>query len=32
MITGVVLSDEGWVRLVVIGPSGQRQEIDAVID
>jgi predicted aspartyl protease len=32
MITGVVESDEGRIRLTVQGPHGQQQEIDAVID
>ena len=33
MITGVVnASREATIRLVVIGPSGQQQEIEAIID
>lgn len=33
MITGVVNANrEATIRLVVIGPSGQQQEIEAIID
>lgn len=32
MITGVVKSDEARIRLKVIGPQGQEQEITAVVD
>ena len=32
MITGVVKSDEGRIRLKVKGPRGREQEIEAVID
>jgi clan AA aspartic protease len=32
VITGVVKSDEGRIRLVVMGPQGQDQEIEAVVD
>jgi clan AA aspartic protease len=32
MITGVVKSDEGRIRVKVIGNLGRRQEVEAVID
>jgi hypothetical protein len=32
MITGVVKSDEGRIRLKVKGLQGQEQEVEAVID
>jgi len=32
MITGVVKSDEGRIRLKVKGPRGREQEVEAVID
>lgn len=32
MITGVVKSDEGRIRVKVIGLRGREQEVDAVID
>jgi predicted aspartyl protease len=32
MITGTVKSDEGCIRLTVIGRGGQRHEIEAVVD
>jgi clan AA aspartic protease len=32
MITGVVQSDEGRIRLRVKGPGGREQEIEAVVD
>ncbi len=32
MILGVVKANEAVIRLVVIGPSGQQQEIEAIID
>jgi clan AA aspartic protease len=32
MITGLVQSDEARIHLTVLGPSGKKQEIDAVID
>lgn len=32
MITGVVISDEGRIRMEVRGPHGRAQEIEAVID
>lgn len=32
MITGVVIADEGRIRLKVKGPRGREQEIEAVID
>ncbi len=32
MITGVVQSDEGRIRLRVKGPKRRKQEIEAVID
>jgi clan AA aspartic protease len=32
MITGVVESDEGRIRLIVKGPQGRVREIEAVVD
>jgi len=32
MITGVVKSDEGRIRLKLKGPQGQEQEVETVID
>jgi predicted aspartyl protease len=32
MITGVVQSDEGRIRLRVTEPGGREQEIEAVVD
>jgi clan AA aspartic protease len=32
MITGVVQSDEARIRLIVRGPHGREQEVEAIID
>lgn len=32
MITGTVKSEEGCIRLKVVGPRGRSQEIEAVVD
>jgi clan AA aspartic protease len=32
MITGLVRSDEGRIRLIVRGPQGREQEVEAIVD